>query len=473
MFSGVHLSKPIVTRFAPSPTGFLHIGGARTALFNWLFARGQKGRFFLRIEDTDRARSTSEATEAILNGLTWLGINWDGEPISQYSRVQRHVEVAHQLLANNKAYKCYSTPSEISSFRERAQAERKSTLFQSPWRDADPKSHPDAPFVIRIKSPTVGITEIKDIVQGNVTVRNEHLDDMILLRSDGTPVYMLAVVVDDHDMGITHVIRGDDHLNNAARQMMIYQAMEWDIPIWVHIPLIHGPDGKKLSKRHGAVSLAEYQKQGIFPAGMRNYLARLGWSHGNDEFFNDSQALEWFDVHDIGKSPARYDIKKLINLSKQHINNSDDHSLRKELEGFVRAIPLSPLTSTQWTSLSQALYCLKDRAKTLKDIIEKGQFALNSRPIVMTESAAEILRKTNVKLLEELTLYLQNAKWNRTCLEDNLKDFAERHAVKFGDLATPLRIALAGQTVSPSVFDMMLVLGQRETLARLNDVQKK
>ncbi|MCY4305679.1 MAG: glutamate--tRNA ligase [Aestuariivita sp.] len=466
------MPKSIVTRFAPSPTGFLHIGGARTALFNWLYARGRNGRFLLRIEDTDRIRSTPEATNAILNGLTWLGLNWDGEPVSQHSRIKRHVEVAYQLLANDKAYKCYSTPSEINVFRKKAQAEQKNTFFRSPWRDTDPKSHPDAPFVIRIKSPNIGTTEIKDIVQGNVTVRNEYLDDMILLRSDGTPVYMLAVVVDDHDMGITHIIRGDDHLNNAARQMMIYQAMEWDIPIWVHIPLIHGPDGKKLSKRHGAVSLEEYQKQGLLAAGMRNYLARLGWSHGNDEFFNDSQALEWFDIDRIRKSPARFDLKKMMNLSGQHITNSADDLLIKELEKFMKTTQLPQFTSAQRAYLSQALYCLKDRAKTLQNVIEHGQFALCSRPIDIAESAAKTLHKTNTWLLAQLTHHLQNVKWNRACLQDNLKSFAERHNIKLGDLVAPLRVALAGQTVSPSVFDMMLVLGQEETLARLKDVKK-
>ncbi|MDH5799102.1 MAG: glutamate--tRNA ligase, partial [Paracoccaceae bacterium] len=306
--------RPVVTRFAPSPTGSLHIGGARTALFNWLYARGRGGKFLLRIEDTDRARSTPEATEAIFRGLSWLGLDWDGEPTSQFEGAAHHAEVAHEMLAQGKAYKCFATQDEIQAFREAAKAEGKSTLYRSPWRDADPASHPDAPYAIRIKAPLDGATVIKDRVQGDVTVKNDQLDDMIILRSDSTPTYMLAVVVDDHDMGVTHVIRGDDHLNNAARQMMIYDAMGWEVPVWAHIPLIHGPDGKKLSKRHGATGAEEYQALGYPAAGMRNYLTRLGWSHGNDEFFTDEQARAWFDLDGITKAPARLDFKKLENI---------------------------------------------------------------------------------------------------------------------------------------------------------------
>ena len=309
----------VVTRIAPSPTGYMHIGTARTALYNWLYARARGGKFLLRIEDTDRERSTPEATDAILRGMEWLGLDYDGDAISQFDRADRHAEVAHHLLAQGKAYKCFSTQDEIAAFREAAKAEKRSTLFQSPWRDASPDTHPDAPYVIRIKSPVEGETIIRDEVQGNVTIRNDQLDDMILLRSDGTPVYMLAVVVDDHDMGVTHVIRGDDHLNNAARQMMIYTAMEWPVPVYAHIPLIHGEDGKKLSKRHGATGVEEFQTMGYPAAAMRNYLARLGWSHGDDEFFTDAQALEWFDLSGINKSAARFDFKKLANLSGQHI----------------------------------------------------------------------------------------------------------------------------------------------------------
>ncbi|WP_170424536.1 glutamate--tRNA ligase [Ruegeria arenilitoris] len=463
------MSDQVVTRFAPSPTGFLHIGGARTALFNWLYARGRGGKFLLRIEDTDRERSTPEATAAILQGMEWLGLDHDGDVISQFEGAERHAEVARQLLAEGKAYKCFSTQEEIAAFREQARAEGKSTLFRSPWRDADPSTHPDAPYVIRIKAPQDGTTVIRDEVQGDVTIRNDQLDDMILLRSDGTPVYMLAVVVDDHDMGVTHVIRGDDHLNNAARQMMIYEAMGWDVPVWAHIPLIHGPDGKKLSKRHGALGAQEYQAMGYPAAGMRNYLARLGWSHGDDEFFTDAQAKEWFDLDGIGKSPARFDLKKLENLCGQHIAVADDAALRQEIEAYLAAANLPDLTETQSSDLERAMYCLKDRARTFPELLEKAHFVLTSRPIEPDEKAAKALASVSDGILKELTPHVQNASWTRNELEQTLNSFAEAKGVKFGKLAGPLRAALAGRAVTPSVFDMMLVLGQEETLARLSD----
>ncbi|MCV2889907.1 glutamate--tRNA ligase [Ruegeria aquimaris] len=459
----------VVTRFAPSPTGYLHIGGARTALFNWLYARGRGGKFLLRIEDTDRARSTPEATAAILQGLNWLGLDHDGEVFSQFERAPRHAEVARELLAQGKAYKCFSTQEEIQAFRDAAQAEKRSTLFRSPWRDADPSTHPDAPYVIRIKAPQGGETVIHDRVQGDVTIRNDQLDDMVLLRSDGTPVYMLAVVVDDHDMGVTHVIRGDDHLNNAARQMMIYQAMGWDVPVWAHIPLIHGPDGKKLSKRHGALGAQEYQAMGYPAAGMRNYLARLGWSHGDDEFFTDAQAREWFDLDGIGKSPARFDLKKLENLCGQHIAISDDAALRQELEAYLAAAGLPALSATQSGDLERAMYCLKERARTFPELVEKAAFVLSSRPIRPDEKAAAALASVSDGILKELTPHLQNASWSRDSLEDALNAFAEAHGTKFGKLAGPLRAALAGRSTTPSVFDMMLVLGRDESLARIQD----
>ncbi|MGI9370237.1 MAG: glutamate--tRNA ligase [Ruegeria sp.] len=463
------MSDQVVTRFAPSPTGFLHIGGARTALFNWLFARGRGGKFLLRIEDTDRERSSPEATAAILQGMEWLGLDHDGDVISQFQGADRHAEVAHQLLADGKAYKCFSTQDEIAAFRENARAEGKSTLFRSPWRGADSSTHPDEPFAIRIKAPQEGVTVIKDQVQGDVTIRNDQLDDMIVLRSDGTPVYMLAVVVDDHDMGVTHVIRGDDHLNNAARQMMIYNAMGWDIPVWAHIPLIHGPDGKKLSKRHGALGAQEYQAMGYPASGMRNYLARLGWSHGDDEFFSDEQAKEWFDLDGIGKSPARFDLKKLENLCGQHIAVSDDAALRQEIEGYLAAAGLSPLNSKQSADLERAMYCLKDRARTFPELLEKAHFVLTSRPIQPDEKAAKALGTVSDGILKELTPHVQNASWSRNELEAALNAFAESKGLKFGKLAGPLRAALAGRAVTPSVFDMMLVLGRDETLARLSD----
>ncbi|MBJ6370287.1 glutamate--tRNA ligase [Sedimentitalea arenosa] len=463
------MSQPVVTRFAPSPTGFLHIGGARTALFNWLYARGRGGKFLLRIEDTDRARSTPEATAAILQGLDWLGLDHDGDVISQYDGAARHAAVAQELLARGKAYKCFSTQEEIAAFREAARAEGKSTLFRSPWRDADPETHPDAPFVIRIKAPLDGVTVIRDEVQGDVTIRNDQLDDMVLLRGDGTPVYMLAVVVDDHDMGVTHVIRGDDHLNNAARQMMIYDAMGWQVPVWAHIPLIHGPDGKKLSKRHGALGAQEYQAMGYPAAGMRNYLARLGWSHGDDEFFSDAQALEWFDLDGIGKSPARFDLKKLENLSGQHIAVMEDAALRHEIVAYLAAAGLPPLSERQEDDLERAMYCLKDRARTFPELLEKAHFVLTSRPVVPDEKAAKALATVSNGILSELTPHLQNASWSRDNLEEVLNGFAESRETKFGKLAGPLRAALAGRTVTPSVFDMMLVLGRQETLDRLKD----
>ena len=463
------MTGQVVTRFAPSPTGFLHIGGARTALFNWLYARGRGGKFLLRIEDTDRARSTPEATAAILQGLDWLGLDHDGEVISQFERADRHAEVARDLLAQGKAYKCFATQDEIAAFRDAARAEGKSTLYRSPWRDADSSTHPDAPFVVRIKAPQEGTTVIQDEVQGDVTIRNDQLDDMILLRSDGTPVYMLAVVVDDHDMGVTHVIRGDDHLNNAARQMMIYTAMGWDLPVWAHIPLIHGPDGKKLSKRHGALGAQEYQAMGYPAAGMRNYLARLGWSHGDDEFFSDAQALEWFDLDGIGKSPARFDLKKLENLSGQHIAATADAALRQEATAYLEAAVQPSLTLAQEACFEKALYCTKERAKTFPDLFEKSHFSLISRPIEMDEKALKNLNTVSHGMLKELTPQLQTDSWSRDTLEEVLNRFAESQGTKFGKLAGPLRAALAGRAVTPSVFDMMLVLGQEETLARLED----
>ena len=463
------MTSQIVTRFAPSPTGYLHIGGGRTALFNWLFARGRGGKFLLRIEDTDRARSTPEATEAILKGLTWLGLDWDGDVISQFERAPRHAEVAYELLAKGKAYKCFSTQDEIQAFREAAEAEKRSTLFRSPWRDADPSTHPDTPFVIRIKAPQSGETVIRDQVQGDVVIKNEQLDDMVLLRSDSTPVYMLAVVVDDHDMGVTNVIRGDDHLNNAARQMMIYEAMGWTVPVWAHIPLIHGPDGKKLSKRHGALGVEEYQAMGYPAAGMRNYLARLGWSHGDAEFFTDAEAKEWFDLGGIGRSPARLDFKKLEHVCGQHIAATENAALLRELEAFLSATGQHALSDIQRQRLSDAMPHLKERAKTFPELLEKAEFALASRPIQPDEKAAAQLDDVSRGILKELTPQMQNVSWSRDDLETIANSFVEAREMKFARLAGPLRAALAGRTATPSVFDMMLVLGRDETLARLKD----
>jgi glutamyl-tRNA synthetase len=461
--------RPVVTRFAPSPTGYLHIGGARTALFNWLFARRNGGKFLLRIEDTDRARSTPEATEAIFRGLTWLGLDWDGDAVSQFEGATRHAEVAQEMLESGAAYKCFSTQDEIAAFREAAKAEGASTLFRSPWRDGAEGDQPDAPFAIRVKAPREGVTVIKDAVQGDVTIRNDQLDDMIVLRSDGTPVYMLAVVVDDHDMGVTHVIRGDDHLNNAARQMLVYKAMGWDVPVWAHIPLIHGEDGKKLSKRHGALGVEEWQAEGYPAPGMLNYLARLGWSHGDDEFFTTEQAIAWFGLDGIGKAPARFDTKKLANLSGQHIAVMDDAALVEEIEGYLTVSGQEKLTDVQKSDLERAMYCLKDRARTYPELLEKAAFILTSRPIVQDEKSAKALDLVSRSILRELTPHLQNASWNRDALEGVVQSLAEAQDLKLGKLAGPLRAALSGRAVSPSVFDMMLVLGRDETVRRLDD----
>ena len=461
----------VVTRIAPSPTGYMHIGTARTALFNWLYARGRGGKFLLRIEDTDRERSTPEATDAILRGMEWLGLDYDGKAVSQFERADRHAEVAHHLLSEGKAYKCFSTQEEIQEFRDAARAEGRSTLFQSPWRDADPNTHPDAPYVVRIKSPETGVTVIQDQVQGDVTIKNDQLDDMVLLRSDGTPVYMLAVVVDDYDMGITHVIRGDDHLNNAARQMMIYNAMGWELPVYAHLPLILGEDGKKLSKRHGATSVEDYQTMGYPAAGMRNYLARLGWSHGDDEFFTDEQAKEWFDFGGINKSAARFDFKKLQNLSGQHIAAADDAALLQEILAYREKSDMAPLADEVAAGLGRALYCVKDRAKTFGELLDKARFILVQRPLEIEEKAQKQLNSVSHSILETLTPQLHNVTWSREALEALVNQVAEAHEVGFGKVAGPLRAALAGQSVTPSVIDMMLVLGRDESVARLNDAK--
>ncbi len=460
----------VVTRFAPSPTGYLHIGGGRTALFNWLYARGRGGKFLLRIEDTDRERSTPEATAAILKGLTWLGLDWDGEVVSQFERKDRHAEVAHEMLARGTAYKCFSTPEEIAAFRAEAEAKGASyAVFQSPWRDVDAANHPDAPYAIRMKAPRTGETEIHDEVQGIVTIKNETLDDMIVLRSDNTPTYMLAVVVDDHDMGVTHVIRGDDHLNNAARQQMVYTAMGWTVPVWAHIPLIHGPDGKKLSKRHGATGVEEYQAMGYPAAGMRNYLTRLGWAHGDAEIFTTAEAMQMFDLKGIGRAPARLDFKKLENTCGHHMAMTPDAALLHELDGFLQAAGRHALTDAQRDRLSRGLYCIKDRAKTFPELLEKAQFAMASRPVVADEAAAKALDTVSRGILKSLTPRLQNASWTKEGLESILNDAAAENGIGFGKLAAPLRAALAGRTATPSVFDMMLVIGRDETIARLTD----
>ena len=460
---------PIVTRFAPSPTGYLHIGGGRTALFNWLYARGRGGKFLLRIEDTDRERSTPEATAAILRGLTWLGLDWDGEVVSQFDRKDRHAQVAHEMLTLGTAYKCFSTKEEIDSFRAEAEAKDTYAVFQSPWRGANPASYPNLPYVIRMMAPRMGDTIIDDRVQGKVTFRNDQLDDMIVLRSDLTPTYMLAVVVDDHDMGVTHVIRGDDHLANAARQTMVYNGMGWKVPVWAHIPLIHGPDGKKLSKRHGALGVEEYQAMGYPAAGMRNYLTRLGWAHGDAEVFTSDEARAMFDLDGIGRAPARLDFKKLEHICGQHIAMASDAALLHELTAYLAVTGKPALTGRQQALMLKAMYCLKDRAKTFPELLEKAQFALTSRPVAPDAAAAALLDAVSRGMLKALTLQLQSVDWEKPALEHILTAAAEAEGVGFGKLAQPIRAALAGRTATPSVYDMMLVIGREETIARLNE----
>jgi len=466
------VSFEVVTRFAPSPTGFLHIGGARTALFNWLYARGRGGKFLLRVEDTDRERSTPEATQAILAGMDWLGLDHDGEVVSQHERADRHREIALHLLETGKAYKCFATQDEIQAFRDEAKAAGRSTLYQSSWRDADPATHPDAPYVVRLRAPREGTTLIRDEVQGDVSIRNDQLDDLVLLRSDGNPVYMLAVVVDDHDMGVTHVIRGDDHLNNAARQMAIIDALGWPVPTYAHIPLIHGPDGKKLSKRHGALGVEEYRDMGYPASGMRNYLARLGWSHGDDEVFSDAEARAWFDLGGIGKSPARLDFKKLENICGHHIARTEDAALLHDLQAFLSATGRPPLRDDKAKMVTQALPVLKERAKTYPELLDKAHFCLTDRPLDIDPKAAKNLTDETRKVLSDLTPQLQNATWSRQDLETRLNGFAEDRGQKFGQIAGPLRAALAGRAATPSVFDMMIVLGREETILRLEDAGK-
>ncbi len=457
----------VVTRFAPSPTGFLHIGGARTALFNWLFARHHGGRFLLRIEDTDRARSTPEATRAIIEGLDWLGLAWDGEPISQFARADRHREVAEELLARGLAYKCFTPPEEVQAAREKARAEGRKVLFESPWRDVPASEHPDAPFVVRLKAPRTGETVIEDKVQGTVRWRNDQLDDMVLLRSDGTPTYMLAVVVDDHDMGVTHIIRGDDHLANAARQKLIYDAMGWEVPVFAHIPLIHGPDGKKLSKRHGALGIEEYRKMGYLPEALRNYLARLGWSHGDQEFFTTDELVALFDLDGINKAPARLDFRKLDHISGLHIAAASPARLMEAIDDWLAATGRPPIPQEKRPLLEAALPLLQGRAKTVGDLVEGARFALLEPPVVMDTKAAKAWNSVSHGILKRLTLQLQNASWERDRLEALVRETAEREGLRMGALAQALRAALAGTNTGPSVFDMMMVLGREETLERL------
>jgi glutamyl-tRNA synthetase len=457
-------SRPIVTRFAPSPTGYLHIGGARTALFNWLFARHHGGKFLLRIEDTDRARSTKEAIDAILDGMRWLGLDWDGHEYYQSQFWARHAEIAHRLLERGAAYRCYMTQEELAEQREKAKAERKPFRITSPWRDLT-KEQGDKPFVIRLKAPREGETIIEDRVQGRVTVQNVELDDFVLLRSDGTPTYMLAVVVDDHDMGVTHVIRGDDHLNNAFRQLAIIRAMGWPEPTYAHVPLIHGPDGAKLSKRHGAMGADAYRDElGMLPEAVVNYLLRLGWGHGDDEIISRQQAIEWFDLDHVGKSPSRFDFKKLENLNGHYIREADDERLASLVA------PRFDLSGEQKALLLRAMPELKARAHTLNQLAESARFLFAERPLDIEEGAATLLTSEARDLLGSAHARLGAlAEWDAGSLEAAIRDVAEGSGVKLGKLAQPLRAALTGRTTSPGIFEVLVLLGRDESLARIAD----
>ncbi len=469
------MSSP-VTRFAPSPTGYLHIGGARTALFNWAYAKGNGGKMLLRIEDTDRERSTEGAVQAILDGMTWLGLNWDGEAVSQYGRMQRHSDVAHELLAKGQAYYCYCSPEELTAMREKAEAEKRPIRYDGTWRNR-PAS--DAPAgikpVIRFKSPQEGETVINDQAQGRVVIPNKDLDDLIILRSDGNPTYNLSVVVDDHDMGVTHIIRGVDHLTNAARQTQIYLAMGWTVPSMTHVPLIHGPDGAKLSKRHGALGVEVYRAMGYLPAALRNYLARLGWSHGDDEIFSTEELVKWFDLDGIGKSPSRFDFAKLENLNGHYMRQTPDAEL---LEQFFNFLPhsengptlLSKIDESMKQKLLRALPGLKDRAKTLVELQASAAFLFAVRPLAMDEKAKVILNDEGKAALKSVeTALAADMDWTAHSLETTVKALAETNGLKLGKFAQPLRAALTGTSTSPPIFDVLEVLGRDESLARIQD----
>jgi glutamyl-tRNA synthetase len=470
------MSEPVVTRFAPSPTGFLHIGGARTALFNWLYARSRGGKMLLRVEDTDRERSTAEAIEAIFDGLRWLGIAWDGEPLYQFARADRHRAVAQELLARGAASHCYATPEELTQMREDARAAGKPPRYNGMWRDRDPSEAPPgvAP-VIRVKAPLTGETVIEDKVQGRVVWQNENLDDFVLLRSDGNPTYMLAVVVDDHDMGVTHVIRGDDHLINAARQKHIYDALGWTVPVMAHIPLIHGPDGSKLSKRHGALGVDAYRAMGYLPAAVRNYLVRLGWSHGDQEIFSTQEMIDAFDLPAIGRSAARFDFAKLENLNGHYIRTTPDDELAKAFEDVLQFVPggdaiAAKLTDETRGQLLRAMPGLKERAKTLVELIDSAHFIFAERPLPIEPKAAALLTPETRALIGRLHDTLMPVEpWTAAAIEAAMRAFAEQNSLKLGAVAQPLRVALTGRTTSPGIFDVLAVLGRDTCLNRLQD----
>ena len=465
----------VVTRFAPSPTGFLHIGGARTALFNWLYARRFGGTFLLRIEDTDRERSTQAAVDAILDGLKWLGLDWDGEAISQFERAARHREAVDAMLAKGAAYRCWASPEELEDMRQKARLEGKPMRYDGRWRDRDPaEAPPGVAPVIRLRAAQEGETVIDDKVQGKVTFANKELDDLVLLRSDGNPTYMLAVVVDDHDMGVTHVIRGDDHLTNAARQTQIYQALGWDVPVWAHIPLIHGPDGAKLSKRHGALGVDAYRAMGYLPAALRNYLVRLGWSQGDKEFFTTGEIVAAFDLPAIGRSASRFDYAKLENMNGHFMRAASDDELFEALIDTLPFLPggseiLAKLDEGKRAQLRAAIPGLKERAKTLVELLDGAGFLFAARPLPMDEKASDILKKGGRVHLAALLPKLAASEWSAPALEAVVRTYVEETGAKLGAVAQPLRAALTGRSTSPGIFDVLTVLGREESLGRIED----
>lgn len=461
----------VVTRFAPSPTGFLHIGGARTALFNWLLARRHEGQFLLRIEDTDRERSTQPAIDAIFAGLGWMGLEWDGEAVSQAARADRHREIAARLIESGHAYHCYASREELEALRAKNRAEGRPQRIESPWRErGSAGAPPDVKPVVRFKAPREGETVIEDRVQGTVRVPNAEIDDMVLLRSDGSPTYMLSVVVDDHDMQITHVVRGDDHLTNAFRQTRLFAALGWEPPVYAHVPLIHGPDGKKLSKRHGALGVEAYREMGYLPEAMRNYLLRLGWGHGDVEIIDTEEAVRLFSLEGIGRGPARFDTKKLTAFNGHYIRNAAEDRLTAESAPFVESELGRPLSQAERELLARAMPELKERSKTLIELAHCALFLFKSRPLDLNEKARKILDDGGRTALPAIAEALeQTARWETEALEAATRELAERQNVKFGQLAQPMRAALTGSNVSPGIFEVLELLGREESLARLKD----
>ena len=464
------MNSNVITRFAPSPTGFLHIGGARTALFNWLYTKSQNGKFLLRIEDTDTARSTIEATSVILKGLEWLGLSYDGDAVSQRSNFERHQEIADQLMRKDLAYRCYATKEDIINFQENSKIEGTSTIFKSPWRDKTKISNKSLNSVVRLRSSDRGKTEIIDKIKGNISWKNDALDDLILLRSDGTPTYMLAVVVDDHDMQVSHIIRGDDHLTNTARQIQIYKAMGWPVPEFAHIPLIYGADGAKLSKRHGAVSLLEYKKLGYPAEAVKNYLARLGWSHGDKEYFTMEEAIQWFSLEKVGKSPARFDQKKLDSVSKYHLNKMSSEEFLKRLIFFSSNTNNECLTDKHVSILKKNMGILRERSRTFKDAFENIHFLFLKRPLKLSEEDCDLLTAESLKMLQRLTLVLTDVTWTADNLETLLSSFVAKEGTRFQAVAQPLRLAVIGRKSSPNIATILSVIGKQETLDRISDV---